>query len=129
MPGVYLARNPWSRAERRRMRVITRLPFARQYDSVPLLERNRREPAHQAATGHKLGQMPELPDVCVYREALEQRIVGQRLEKILLRSPFLLRTAEPPIESALRPARRPKCAASASASRSGSKEISGWCFT
>ena len=44
--------------------------------------------------------MPELPDVAVYREALEQRIVGQRLERVLLQSPFLLRTVEPPIESA-----------------------------
>jgi formamidopyrimidine-DNA glycosylase len=44
--------------------------------------------------------MPELPDVTVYLEALEVRIVGQRLERVLIRSPFLLRTAEPPIESA-----------------------------
>jgi formamidopyrimidine-DNA glycosylase len=45
--------------------------------------------------------MPELPDLTVYREALEQRIEGQRLEKVLIQSPFLLRTVEPPIESAL----------------------------
>lgn len=45
--------------------------------------------------------MPELPDLTVYREALEQRIAGQRLEKVLLQSPFLLRTVEPPIASAL----------------------------
>jgi formamidopyrimidine-DNA glycosylase len=44
--------------------------------------------------------MPELPDLTVYLEALEARIVGQRLERVLIRSPFLLRTAEPPIESA-----------------------------
>ena len=43
--------------------------------------------------------MPELPDVTVYLEALEARIVGQRLERVLIRSPFLLRTAEPPIQS------------------------------
>jgi formamidopyrimidine-DNA glycosylase len=43
--------------------------------------------------------MPELPDVTIYREALEQRIVGQRLERITLPSPFLLRTALPPIQS------------------------------
>ena len=43
--------------------------------------------------------MPELPDLTVYLEALEARIVGQRLERVLIRSPFLLRTAEPPIES------------------------------
>src|SRR6185312_114940 len=44
--------------------------------------------------------MPELPDVSIYREALERRILGQRLERALLLSPFLLRTVEPPIESA-----------------------------
>ena len=43
--------------------------------------------------------MPELPDLTVYLEALEARIVGQRLERVLIRAPFLLRTAEPPIES------------------------------
>ena len=41
--------------------------------------------------------MPELPDITVYLEALQQRIVGQRLERILLKNPFLLRTAEPPL--------------------------------
>src|SRR5580658_6115161 len=44
--------------------------------------------------------MPELPDLTVYLEALEQRIVGQRLERVLILSPFLLRTAMPPIQSA-----------------------------
>ena len=44
--------------------------------------------------------MPELPDLTVYVEALEQRILGQRLEHVLIRSPFLLRTVTPPIQSA-----------------------------
>jgi len=44
--------------------------------------------------------MPELPDLSVYREALQQRIVGQRLDSVLIRSPFLLRTVDPPIGSA-----------------------------
>jgi formamidopyrimidine-DNA glycosylase len=44
--------------------------------------------------------MPELPDVTVYREALEQRIVGHRLERVQLASPFLLRSVEPPIQAA-----------------------------
>ena len=43
--------------------------------------------------------MPELPDITVYVEALGQRIRGRRLERVLIRSPFLLRTAVPPIES------------------------------
>ncbi len=43
--------------------------------------------------------MPELPDVVVYIEALEKRILGQRLETVRIVSPFLLRTVEPPLES------------------------------
>jgi len=44
--------------------------------------------------------MPELPDLTVYLEALQQRIVGRRLERVLILSPFLLRTAVPDIQSA-----------------------------
>jgi formamidopyrimidine-DNA glycosylase len=43
--------------------------------------------------------MPELPDLTVYLEALHRRIVGQRLERVRILSPFLLRTAVPPVES------------------------------
>jgi formamidopyrimidine-DNA glycosylase len=39
--------------------------------------------------------MPELPDITIYVEALERRIVGQRLRGMRLLSPFLLRTPEP----------------------------------
>jgi formamidopyrimidine-DNA glycosylase len=41
--------------------------------------------------------MPELPDIVAYIDALESRIVGQPIQEIRLASPFLLRTAEPPI--------------------------------
>jgi formamidopyrimidine-DNA glycosylase len=41
--------------------------------------------------------VPELPDIVVYIEALEKRILGQRLERVRIASPFLLRTAVPPI--------------------------------
>ena len=44
--------------------------------------------------------MPELPDIAAYITALEPRIVGQRIESIRLASPFLLRTAQPPIADA-----------------------------
>ena len=43
--------------------------------------------------------MPELPDITVYIEALEQRIAGTTLERVLVASPFLLRTAVPPLAS------------------------------
>ena len=44
--------------------------------------------------------MPELPDVVVYIEALERRILGQSLERVRIASPFVLRTVEPPIAEA-----------------------------
>jgi formamidopyrimidine-DNA glycosylase len=44
--------------------------------------------------------MPELPDVAAYIAALEPRIVGNRLERVRLRSVALLRTAEPPLSAA-----------------------------
>jgi formamidopyrimidine-DNA glycosylase len=43
--------------------------------------------------------MPELPDIVVYIEALEQRILGQKLHRVRLASPFLLRTVSPPIQN------------------------------
>ena len=39
--------------------------------------------------------MPELPDISAYLFALEPRIVGRRIEKIRIASPFLLRSVEP----------------------------------
>jgi formamidopyrimidine-DNA glycosylase len=43
--------------------------------------------------------MPELPDIAAYISALEPRIVGQPVKQIRLASPFLLRTAQPPVSS------------------------------
>ena len=43
--------------------------------------------------------MPELPDIAAYIGALEPRIVGQPLDQVRIASAFLLRTAQPPIES------------------------------
>jgi formamidopyrimidine-DNA glycosylase len=45
--------------------------------------------------------VPELPDITVYIEALERRILGHVLERVQIASPFLLRTANPPVDSAL----------------------------
>jgi len=39
--------------------------------------------------------MPELPDVAVYIESLERRILGARLERVRLISPFVLRSVAP----------------------------------
>ena len=43
--------------------------------------------------------MPELPDITVYIEALEQRISGHTLTRAQIASPFLLRTIEPPVQA------------------------------
>ena len=43
--------------------------------------------------------MPELPDIVSYLTALKPRIVGERLEKITVRSPFVVRTVEPDLFS------------------------------
>ena len=44
--------------------------------------------------------MPELPDIGAYIAAIEQRIMGRTLEGARLASPFLLRTADPPLTAA-----------------------------
>jgi len=44
--------------------------------------------------------VPELPDIVVYLEALEKRILGQRLDRVRIASPFLLRTSTPPVRDA-----------------------------
>jgi formamidopyrimidine-DNA glycosylase len=43
--------------------------------------------------------MPELPDITVYIEALERRLLGARLESTRITHPFLLRTFDPPLSS------------------------------
>jgi formamidopyrimidine-DNA glycosylase len=43
--------------------------------------------------------MPELPDLESYLLALRRMVVGQRLEQLTIRSPFVLRTFDPPIDS------------------------------
>ena len=43
--------------------------------------------------------MPELPDVVIYIEALTRHIVGRRLERIHLLSPFVLRSVDPRIDT------------------------------
>jgi formamidopyrimidine-DNA glycosylase len=41
--------------------------------------------------------MPELPDITLYLEAIEARVLGQALERLRLLSPFLLRSTAPPL--------------------------------
>jgi formamidopyrimidine-DNA glycosylase len=43
--------------------------------------------------------VPELPDVVIYVEALTIRLAGQRLERVTLLSPFVLRSYDPPLDA------------------------------
>jgi formamidopyrimidine-DNA glycosylase len=43
--------------------------------------------------------VPEYPDIELYLHALRPRLLGQRLERVRIASPFLLRSVDPPIES------------------------------
>ena len=44
--------------------------------------------------------MPELPDITLYIAQLQPRIAGQPLNQIVMRSPFLLRSVDPPLSAA-----------------------------
>ena len=44
--------------------------------------------------------MPELPDIETYLHALAPRVLGQPLDGVRLKSPFLLRTVTPPLAAA-----------------------------
>ncbi len=44
--------------------------------------------------------MPELPDLTLYLEALEARVLGRRLERARVLGPSLLRSVEPPLSAA-----------------------------
>jgi formamidopyrimidine-DNA glycosylase len=50
---------------------------------------------------HESGQLkvPELPEIVVYVEALQARVSGRRLERIDIKSPFFLRSVNPPLEA------------------------------
>lgn len=43
--------------------------------------------------------MPELPDILLYRSALERRLVGETLDGVTIRGPSLLKTVDPPVSA------------------------------
>jgi len=71
--------------------------------------------------------VPELPDITVYLEALEWRVIGQVLEKIRRQNIFVLRTALPPIDSLHGRRVWSRCGGAGSGSRSASRAIGGSC--
>lgn len=44
--------------------------------------------------------MPELPDLAVYLDRLQSKVVGRTLQRVRILNPFVLRTAVPPIAGA-----------------------------
>src|SRR2546422_1717987 len=63
---------------------------------------NPRQGARVAPTLKRRDRMryvPELPDLVVYIEALQRAVVGQRLDRILVLSPFVLRSVDPPLDA------------------------------
>jgi formamidopyrimidine-DNA glycosylase len=43
--------------------------------------------------------VPELPDVVVYLEAIASRVAGRTLSNVIIRSPFVVQSVRPPVES------------------------------
>jgi formamidopyrimidine-DNA glycosylase len=43
--------------------------------------------------------VPELPDIALYLHALEPRVIGRRLERVRVFTPFVLRSFEPPLSA------------------------------
>ena len=43
--------------------------------------------------------MPELPDVELYVATLKERVLGEPIELVLVKSPFVLRTVDPPLRA------------------------------
>src|SRR5207302_2268022 len=71
------------------------LPRRRPPRSHRARPRSRRSPPRT-----RPGEMPELPDVTVYLEALAARVNGRKLLGVRLASPFVLRTFDPPLSAA-----------------------------
>src|SRR5882724_6710639 len=66
-------------------------------NSSPAWPTERRRLEQHRAAMPDLRTMPELPDVTIYIEALERRVLGRPLQDIRLGSPFVLRTVDPPV--------------------------------
>jgi formamidopyrimidine-DNA glycosylase len=79
-------------SERRRGSRLTRVP--------PAALTTAGNPGRRRRPRVRSGAVPELPDIEAYVEALEERVLGEPLVNVRLSSPFLLRTADPPMRAA-----------------------------
>src|SRR5947208_14198275 len=57
--------------------------------------------AERSIMRRSIRRMPELPDVTVYIEALERRLLGARLDGVRLLRTFVLRSVDPPHSAAV----------------------------
>lgn len=69
---------------------------AKRYEGSPGRVPGRRQ---NRGGGGSIANMPELPDITVYREALERRVVGRPLARVVVKGPFLVRSVDPPVEA------------------------------
>ena len=56
-------------------------------------------PSVSAASLAPQWDVPELPDIIVYQEALDARVTGQVLKRSLVLSPFVIRSVDPPLDA------------------------------
>ena len=73
--------------------------FYRKPDGIRISRRAARLRWYTRGFRHE-PNMPELPDITVYIESLEARILGRTIEKLRIASPFLVRSVDPPIREA-----------------------------
>ena len=59
----------------------------------------RRPTVDKCPRAHSICRVPELPDVTVYLEHIERRLLGKTLTGVRLASPFLLRSVDPPLSA------------------------------
>jgi formamidopyrimidine-DNA glycosylase len=71
-------------------------------DSKNISERDRRFERLERLERRRLRRkiMPEFPDVTVYIEALNERVLNQPIQRIRVDSPFIVRSFDPPIGAA-----------------------------
>ena len=81
--------------------VVFGSPFARRLArrlARPFARRFARSSLPSRSPSALVLALPELPDISIYVEALNRRVKGAELVDVKLRSPFLLRSVEPPID-------------------------------
>ena len=59
----------------------------------------KKHDCNRRGIGCNLKGVPELPDIAAYLTALEPRVIGHPILRVRLASPFLLRTAQPPLSN------------------------------